>query len=172
MTKIGILSDTHGYLDQQIYDYFKEVDMIWHAGDIGSTCVTDALKSFKPLYAVYGNIDDQNSRKEFTENQILTVENCKILITHIAGAVGKYNTRVKNLIQEHRPDILVCGHSHIVKIMKDINFNLLHINPGAAGIHGFHKMRTMLRFEINDGKPQNMQLIELGWRGNGEISSK
>ena len=139
--------------------------MIWHAGDIGTQEVTDKLKAFKPLYAVHGNIDGHELRAEFPENQLIDVEGCKIFITHIAGAVGKYNSRVVKIIQEQKPAILVCGHSHIVKVIKDINYNLLHINSGAAGIHGFHKMRTIIRFEIENGKPQKMELIELGLRG-------
>jgi len=165
MTKIGIISDTHSYLDEQVFDYFKNVDQIWHAGDIGTQDVTDKLKAFKPLYAVYGNIDNYELRAEFPENQILDIEGCKIFITHIAGAVGKYNPRVNAIIQQEKPDVLVCGHSHIVKVMKDLKYNFLHINPGAAGIHGFHKMRTIIRFEIDNGKPQKMELIELGLRG-------
>jgi putative phosphoesterase len=165
MTRIGIISDTHNYLDEKVFDYFKDVDMIWHAGDIGTQEVTDKLKAFKPLYAVHGNIDGHELRAEFPENQFIDVEGCKIFITHIAGAVGKYNSRVIKIIQEQKPAILVCGHSHIVKVIKDINYNLLHINSGAAGIHGFHKMRTIIRFEIDNGKPQKMELIELGLRG-------
>lgn len=165
MTRIGIISDTHNYLDENVFDYFKDVDMIWHAGDIGTQEVTDKLKAFKPLYAVHGNIDGHELRAEFPENQLIDVEGCKIFITHIAGAVGKYNSRVVKIIQEQKPAILVCGHSHIVKVIKDINYNLLHINSGAAGIHGFHKMRTIIRFEIENGKPQKMELIELGLRG-------
>jgi putative phosphoesterase len=165
MTRIGIISDTHNYLDEKVFDYFKDVDMIWHAGDIGTQEVTDKLKAFKPLYAVHGNIDGHELRAEFPENQLIDVEGCKVFITHIAGAVGKYNSRVVKIIQEQKPAILVCGHSHIVKVIKDINYNLLHINSGAAGIHGFHKMRTIIRFEIENGKPQKMELIELGLRG-------
>ena len=165
MTRIGIISDTHNYLDENVFDYFKDVDMIWHAGDIGTQEVTDKLKAFKPLYAVHGNIDGHELRAEFPENQLIDVEGCKIFITHIAGAVGKYNSRVVKIIQEQKPAILVCGHSHIVKVIKDINYNLLHINSGAAGIHGFHKMRSIIRFEIDNGKPQKMELIELGLRG-------
>lgn len=165
MTRIGIISDTHNYLDEKVFDYFKDVDMIWHAGDIGTQEVTDKLKAFKPLYAVHGNIDGHELRAEFPENQFIDVEGCRIFITHIAGAVGKYNSRVVKIIQDQKPAILVCGHSHIVKVIKDINYNLLHINSGAAGIHGFHKMRTIIRFEIDNGKPQKMELIELGLRG-------
>lgn len=165
MTRIGILSDTHGYLDENIFDYFKDVDLILHAGDIGTQDVTDKLKAFKPLYAVYGNIDGQELRAEFPENQLVEIEGCKVFITHIAGAVGKYNARVNNIIQQQKPDVLVCGHSHIVKVIKDPKYGFLHINSGAAGVHGFHKMRTIIRFEIENGKPQKMELIELGIRG-------
>lgn len=165
MTKIGILSDTHGYLDEKIFDYFSEVDLIWHAGDIGSQEVTDKLKSFKPLVAVYGNIDGQELRAEFPEVQRILVEGCKIMIVHIAGAVGKYTAQVNQFIQQEKPDILVCGHSHIVKVMKDPKYGFLHINPGAAGVHGFHRVKTIIRFEIENGKPQKMELIELGKRG-------
>ena len=165
MTKIGIISDTHSYLDKQVFEYFKDVDEIWHAGDIGINIVTDQLKNFKPLRAVYGNIDGHEIRAEFPEDLIFNIDDCKIFITHIAGAVGVYNQRVREIIKQEKPNILVCGHSHILKIMRDEKFNLLHINPGAAGVHGFHKMKTILRFEIENGKPQKMELIELGLRG-------
>lgn len=165
MQKIGIISDTHNYLDEQVFDYFKNVDEIWHAGDIGTSMVTDKLKSFKPLSAVFGNIDGHELRAEFPEDLIFEIDDCKIFITHIAGAVGVYNQRVREIIKHEKPNILVCGHSHILKIMRDDKFNLLHINPGAAGVHGFHKMKTILRFEIENGKPQKMELIELGLRG-------
>jgi putative phosphoesterase len=165
MTRIGIISDTHGYLDKNVFDYFKDVDMILHAGDIGTQDVTDKLKAFKPLYAVYGNIDGQELRAEFSENQLVEIEGCKVFITHIAGAIGKYNARVNNIIQQQKPDVLVCGHSHIVKVIKDPKYGFLHINSGAAGVHGFHKMRTIIRFEIERGKPQKLELIELGVRG-------
>ena len=169
MTRIGILSDTHNFLDEKIFDYFKNVDEIWHAGDIGTNAITDKLLAFKPLRAVYGNIDGATLRTEFQEDLIFTIDNCKILMTHIAGAVGVYNQRVRDLLKKEQPTILVCGHSHIVKVMKDTKFNLLHINPGAAGIHGFHKVKTILRFEIENGKPQHMELIELGLRGKLEV---
>ena len=165
MTSIGIISDTHSYLDEQVFDYFKNVDEIWHAGDIGTQNVTDKLKNFKPLRVVFGNIDSYELRAEFPEDLIFEIEGCKIFMTHIAGAVGVYNQRVREIIKTEKPDILVCGHSHIVKVMKDAKFDLLHINSGAAGIHGFHKMRTIIRFQIDNGKPQKMELIELGLRG-------
>ncbi len=165
MTRIGIISDTHGYLDEKVFDYFKDVDMIWHAGDIGTQELTDKLKVFKTLYAVYGNIDGQELRSEFPEIQLIKVEDCKILIIHIAGAVGRYNAQVDAIIKKEKPDILVCGHSHIVKVIKDPKYGFLYINSGAAGVHGFHKVRTIIRFEIDNGKPQKMELIELGLRG-------
>lgn len=166
MTKIGILSDTHGYLDEKIFEYFKDVDMIWHAGDIGTKGLTNKLKAFKPLIAVYGNIDGQDLRAEFPEVELFKVEDCKVMMIHIAGAVGKYNSRVQALIRKEKPDILVCGHSHIVKVMKDPQYGFLHINPGAAGISGFHKVKTILRFGIDGKRPQHMELIELGARGS------
>ncbi len=165
MIRIGLLSDTHNYLDEQIFDYFKQVDEIWHAGDIGTTELTDKLKRFKPLRAVYGNIDGHELRAEFQEDLIFEIEQCKIYLTHIAGSVGVYHPRVRKIITQEKPAILVCGHSHILKIMNDNKYNLLYINPGAAGIHGFHKTKTILRFEIESGKPKNMELIELGLRG-------
>jgi hypothetical protein len=168
MTRIGIISDTHSYLDKQVFEYFKDVDEIWHAGDIGVNTVTDQLKNFKPLRAVFGNIDGHELRAEFPEDLIFNIDDCKIFITHIGGAVGVYNQRVREIIKQEKPNILVCGHSHILKIMRDEKFNLLHINPGAAGVHGFHKMKTILRFEIENGKPQKMELIELGLRGKIE----
>jgi len=164
MTRIGLISDTHGFLDEAVFKHFEQCNEIWHAGDFGPD-VTQKLESFKPLKGVYGNIDDAMLRAEFPENQLLVIEGCKIFITHIAGAVGIYNQRVKEIIKQEQPNILVCGHSHIVKVMKDAKYNLLHINSGAAGIHGFHKVRTIIRFEIDNGKPQNMELIELGLRG-------
>lgn len=165
MTRIGVLSDTHGFLDETIFDYFKDVDIIFHAGDIGTVTLTDKLKNFKPLKAVYGNIDGQDIRSEFPEYIIEIIEDCKILMIHIAGSVGKYNHQVRAFLEQEQPQLLICGHSHIAKVVHDKKFNVLYINSGAAGIHGFHKMRTILRFEIENGKPKNMELIELGLRG-------
>ncbi|QQR96866.1 MAG: metallophosphoesterase family protein [Sphingobacteriales bacterium] len=164
MKKIGIISDTHSFLDQQVFQYFKDVDEIWHAGDIGNLELTNEIEKHKKLRAVFGNIDSHVVRAVFPKHEIIQIEGCIILMIHIAGAFGKYNDETKKLILEHKPDILVCGHSHIVKIAFDQKYNLLYINTGAAGKHGFHKMRTILRFELNDGKPQNMELIELGSR--------
>lgn len=164
MIKIGIISDTHGYLDPKVLDYFNDVDEIWHAGDIGSLDVTDQLKAHKPLRAVYGNIDNQLIRSEFRLNEIFILDKLKVLITHIAGYPGTYSNRVKELIIKHQPQLVVCGHSHILKVMKDPVFNHLHMNPGAAGVHGFHIKKTLIRFEIHSGIMKNLEVIELGDR--------
>lgn len=145
--------------------YAQQADEIWHAGDIGDLVVTDQLASIKPLRAVYGNIDGATTRVEFPENNNFVCSGLRILITHIAGPAGKYNPRVQALLDAERPDVLVCGHSHILKVKHISHRNMLHLNPGAAGKQGFHSIRTMMRFEINQGKLQNMEVIELGKRG-------
>lgn len=165
MTRIGLLSDTHSYLEEAVFHYFKDCDEIWHAGDVGETKVLDQLEDFKPLRVVYGNIDDHEVQIRSKEDLVFDVEGKTILMTHIAGRPPRYNERVKKLLSEHRPDILVCGHSHILKIMPDRENNLLFINPGAAGKHGFHKVKTLVRFDIDQERIGNMEVIELGKRG-------
>ena len=165
MKKILLLSDTHGHIDEHILKYAQEADEIWHAGDIGDLKVTDALAQIKPLRSVYGNIDGNNARVSFPENNIFTVEGVKFFITHIGGPAGKYTPRVRRLLDEIKPDVFICGHSHILKIMHNKGRDLMHLNPGAAGIQGFHQIRTMLRFEVAQGKLQNMEVVELGLRG-------
>ena len=160
--KILLLSDSHGHLDQKIIKYVNVVDEVWHAGDIGATSVANLISTLKSLRGVYGNIDGHELRSIFPENQIFLCEGVKVLLTHIGGYPGKYNTRVKKLILKEKPQLYVCGHSHILKVMHDKQNNLLHMNPGACGIHGFHSHRTMLRFEINQGKIENLEAIELG----------
>ena len=162
--KIGLLSDTHSYFPKEVYKYFNEVDEIWHAGDIGNLAVTDELKKFKPLRAVFGNIDDNAARLEFKETEVFEVEGCKILITHIAGRPGRYQMGVDAKIRQHQPNLVVCGHSHTLLVQFDKNLNTLWMNPGACGTHGFHKVRTFLRFDINNGKIENLEAIELGNR--------
>lgn len=164
MKKIGLLSDTHGYLDQKVFEYFEKCDEIWHAGDIGSVEVSDELSKFKTLRAVFGNIDGQKIRNIHPEDQIFFCEEIKVLITHIGGYPGNYFPEAKNKIIEHKPDLFICGHSHILKVMRDQKYNLLHINPGAAGKSGFHKIKTMVRFEINGKRIENLEVIELGLR--------
>ncbi|WP_020526759.1 metallophosphoesterase family protein [Flexithrix dorotheae] len=163
--KIGLLSDTHSFLDPRIYDYFKDCDEIWHAGDIGSIELLDELEKFKPLKAVYGNIDGKEIRTEAPEEQIFECAGMKIWMIHIGGYPPKYTRMIKEKLTEYKPDIFICGHSHILKIIFDKERKVLHINPGAAGNHGFHQIKTMVRFEINQGKVENLEVIELGKRG-------
>ncbi len=163
--KIGLLSDTHGFLDEKIFSYFAHVDEIWHAGDIGAISLLHELNNFKPTVAVYGNIDDTEMQSAAPENHLLEREGLKILMTHIAGKPPTYNQRVKKLINEYEPGLLICGHSHILKVQADPVHHLLYMNPGAAGIHGFHQVKTLLRFDIEAGKPKNLEVIELGKRG-------
>jgi putative phosphoesterase len=164
--KISILSDTHSFIDEQILQHLKDSDEIWHGGDVGNTAILDQLEQLTGrLRAVYGNIDGQKIRLRAPENELFTLEGKTILITHIAGKPPRYNPRVRNLIKEHHPDILVCGHSHILKVENDRQNNLLFINPGACGHHGFHRVRTIIQFELIEKKPKNMIVIELGRRG-------
>ena len=165
MRKILLLSDTHGHLDPKIHKYINGVDEVWHAGDIGSTAVANEISKFKTLKGVYGNVDGHELRCQFPENQIFSCQGVKVLITHIGGYPGRYNSRVKKLIDEEKPQLYICGHSHILKVMKDRKNKLLHMNPGACGIQGFHKLKTLLRFKLNKGKIENLEAIELGKRG-------
>lgn len=162
--KIGLMSDTHGFLDKRVFEHFKEVDEIWHAGDIGTETLADELEAFKPLKAVYGNIDGQALRHRFPENERWNVNGLEVFMTHIGGYPGKYPARIKNELKATQPDLFICGHSHILKIMPDKELNLIHINPGACGKEGFHKVKTLVRFEIEKGKIQNLEVIELEGR--------
>ena len=166
MTRIVLLSDTHGYLDKQLIPVLEDCDEIWHAGDFGSLSVFDhLLKLNKPLRAVYGNIDGKEIRQSVNEVLLWQVEQKAILMTHIGGYPDKYPLRIKKLLEENKPDIFICGHSHILKIIYDKKFQLLHINPGAAGNEGFHQVRTAVRFKIDGEKIIDMEVIELGRRG-------
>ena len=164
MKKVLLLSDTHGHLDEKNLKYVRLADEVWHAGDIGDLAVTDELKKLKPLRAVYGNIDNAEARSEFPLNNRFWCEKVDVLITHIGGYPGKYNASIREELQKNPPKLFICGHSHILKVIFDKKLNLLHMNPGAAGIHGFHQVRTMLRFEIDGDKIQNLEIIELGNR--------
>jgi hypothetical protein len=163
--KILLLSDTHSYIDAQIIKFVKQADEVWHAGDIGDLKVTDTLKSLKPLRAVYGNIDDATARLEFPLDNKFTVENVSVWITHIGGYPNKYDLRIREEIQQNPPKIFISGHSHILKVQFDKKLNSLHLNPGAAGNHGFHKVRTMIRFTIDKDQIKDMEVIELAKRG-------
>lgn len=164
--KIGLLSDTHGFLDPGIFDYFRECDEVWHGGDIGDMQVATSLEDFKPLRAVSGNIDDKEMQVRFPEDLWFECEGLTVWITHIGGAPPRYNPRTKKVLKSHTPDILVCGHSHILRVAKDpAHGGMLYLNPGAAGHQGFHHMRTLLRFNISRKEVKNMEVIELGRRG-------
>tara|TARA_R100000353_G_scaffold176130_2_gene149710 strand:- start:11748 stop:12239 length:492 start_codon:yes stop_codon:yes gene_type:complete len=160
LKKILLLSDTHSYIDEKIINYVKQADEVWHAGDIGALEVTDILKKYKPLRAVFGNIDGAEARKEFPLHNRFMCENVDVWITHIGGYPGKYSPAVKEEIYKNPPKIFISGHSHILKVMPDKTTGLLHMNPGAVGKHGFHKVRTMLRFEIDKDNIQNLEVIE------------
>lgn len=162
MKKILLLSDTHSYIDDSILKYAKQADEVWHAGDIGDLIVTDSIKEIKTLRGVYGNIDDEKARSEFGLNYRFMCEDVDVWITHIGGFPGKYNQQIRAEITKNPPKLFICGHSHILKVMFDKKLKLLHMNPGAAGIHGFHQVRTMLRFEIDGDKIQKLEIIELG----------
>ena len=165
MKKILLLSDTHSYIDDQILKFVKQADEVWHAGDIGNLNVTDTIKKLKPLRAVFGNIDDKDARAEFPLDNKFSLEDVSVWITHIGGYPNKYNKRIKEEIKINSPKIFISGHSHILKVQYDKKLNLLHLNPGAAGNHGFHKIRTMLRFELQKGEIKNLEIIELATRG-------
>ena len=163
--KIGLLSDTHTFLDEKIFEYFKDVDQIWHAGDIGNDELADQLEAFKPLRAVYGNIDGGKLRIRYPEDQIFSVEGVSVWMTHIGGYPPRYTTRVKTAIMKYNPKLFICGHSHILKIMPDAKRpGSLCINPGAAGKHGFHIEKTIVRFELTEGNIKNLEVIRLGKR--------
>jgi uncharacterized protein len=164
--KIGLLSDTHGFLDPKILEYFHECDELWHAGDIGDLKVAQALESFKPLRAVYGNIDDKDLQVRYPEDLYFSCEGVSVWITHIGGAPPRYNPRIKKKLQEFIPDVFICGHSHILRIAKDPSYGgMLYINPGAAGNEGFHHMKTLVRFDVLEREVRNLEIIELGLRG-------
>ena len=162
LKKILLLSDTHSYIDDRILEYAKNADEIWHAGDFGNLEVIDELKKVGKLRGVFGNIDDAKIRAEFPEIAIFECEKVKVFMIHIGGYPHKYAPRVKEKLKEEKPQIFISGHSHILKVMYDKELEILHLNPGAAGKHGWHKMRTMLRFEINGEKIENLEVIELG----------
>ena len=160
MKKILLISDTHGYIDKKIVNYASRVDEIWHAGDIGDISVSDKLKKIKPLRAVYGNIDDQKIRAEFPLHNRFICEKVKVWITHIGGYPKRYNPKILKELKSNPPDLFICGHSHILKVINDKQLDLLHINPGAIGKHGLHRVRTMIQFEINGKKIENLSVIE------------
>ncbi|MCX2742396.1 metallophosphoesterase family protein [Mangrovivirga sp. M17] len=164
--RIGLISDTHSHLEEKVFKYFEECDEIWHAGDIGDISVLRKLEKFKPVRAVFGNIDGREVINEVPEDQIFTIEGLKVWITHIGGYPPKYTARIKKKLDEINPGLFICGHSHILKVIPDRERNLIHMNPGAAGKTGFHKIKTILRFTINNSKISDLEVIELGNRAS------
>ncbi|MBO6795085.1 MAG: metallophosphoesterase family protein [Balneolaceae bacterium] len=167
MIKIGLISDTHNFLDPQVFDYFKGCDEIWHAGDFGTIKIANQLKKIAPVLGVYGNIDGKDIRDEYPLHQRFTRDGIDFWMTHIGGIPGRYCIPIREEMENNPPDVFICGHSHILKVARDQNLNkMLFINPGAAGKQGFQEMRTILRFEIENGKLQNVEVINLGKMGN------
>ena len=165
MKKILLLSDTHSHIDEGILKYVRLADEVWHAGDIGCLEVTDTIQNLKPLRGVYGNIDDAKIQMEFPLNNRFLCEKVEVLMTHIGGYPPKYNNRTRPLIIEKPPKLFICGHSHILKVLWDKPRSILHMNPGACGKHGFHQVRTMLRFVVDATEIKDLEIIELGKRG-------
>jgi len=161
MTRIGLLSDTHSYLDDAVFKYFADCDEIWHAGDFGTLELADQLAAFKPLRGVYGNIDGADIRQTYPENLRFNCEDVDVWMTHIGGYPDKYSPAVKRTIYTKPPGLFISGHSHILKVMFDKKINCLHLNPGAAGKQGWHKVKTLMKFCITDKKIHNLEVIEL-----------
>ena len=161
MTRIGLIADTHNYLDESVFVHFKDCDEIWHGGDFGTVDIADKLKAFKPLKGVYGNIDGMDIRSIYPEQLVFMCEGVKVLMRHIGGYPPKYNPETKKEILLHQPQLFISGHSHILKIMYDEKLNSLHMNPGAAGKQGWHKIRTLIRFVVDGKEMKDCEVIEL-----------
>lgn len=160
--RIGLISDTHGYVDEAVFRHFEQCDEIWHAGDFGMVSIAESLAAFRPLKAVYGNIDGHDVRSAIPETLAWHCEGVKVLMTHIGGYPPAYNKNAKTLLDLHKPQLFICGHSHILKIMYDDKRNCLHMNPGAAGKQGWHAVRTLIRFTISGTDIRDCEVIELG----------
>jgi putative phosphoesterase len=163
MTRIGLISDTHGFLDEKVFDYFKDCDEVWHAGDFGDG-VAKRLKEKKSIKGVFGNIDGQEIRYEFPQQLVFTCEQVKVMIRHIGGSPPNYNPDTRKELQLHKPALFISGHSHILKVIYDDKINCLYVNPGAAGKQGWHKVRNIIRFAIDGSEIKNCEIIELGTR--------
>jgi len=164
MTRIGIISDTHGFLDEAVFRHFEYCDEVWHAGDFGNAELANKLSSFKPTKGVFGNIDGHDIRVVYPEQLVFTCEGVKVMIRHIGGSPPKYNPETRKELQIHQPQLFISGHSHILKVMYDENIQCLHMNPGAAGKQGWHKVRTIIRFAIEGTNIKDCEVIELGSR--------
>ncbi|HAR38876.1 MAG: YfcE family phosphodiesterase [Bacteroidetes bacterium GWD2_45_23] len=165
MKKIGLLSDTHGYWDEKFETYFASCDEIWHAGDIGSMELAARFEALKPFRAVYGNIDDYKTRVVYPQNLRFTIEKVEVLMTHIGGYPGRYDPSIRGQLLARPPKLFISGHSHILKVIYDKKLDCLHMNPGAAGKYGFHRVRTLLRFVLDEGDIKNLEVIEIGKQG-------
>ena len=165
MKKIGLLSDTHGYWDDKFETYFETCDEIWHAGDIGSLELASRFEEMKPFRAVYGNIDDYKTRITYPQTLRFTLEKVEVLMTHIGGYPGRYDPSIRAQLQARPPKLFIAGHSHILKVLYDKKLDCLHINPGAAGKYGFHRVRTLLRFLLDEGDIRDLEVIEIGKQG-------
>lgn len=161
MKKIGLLSDTHGFIEPKLFEFFADCDEIWHAGDFGNMETLDRLSAFKPLRGVYGNIDDHQIRTVFKKHLKFTIEGVKVWMTHIGGYPGHYDKSVKPGIYNNPPTLFISGHSHILRVIFDKKNGALHMNPGAAGNHGFHKVKTLLRFVIDEGNIRDLEIMEI-----------
>lgn len=166
MTRIGLLSDTHGFLDDVVFKHFDACDEIWHAGDFGTVAIAEALKNFKPLKGVYGNIDGYDVRSVYGQKEVWTCEEVPVFMTHIGGYPGRYAPGIKQELSNHKAALFICGHSHILKVIYDEKLSCLHMNPGAAGNHGWHTVRTLIRFSIDGKNMRDCEVIELGKRGS------
>ena len=164
MQRIALLSDTHNYLDPKLFKYLEPCDQIWHAGDIGTVAITDELAKIRPVTAVYGNIDGTDVRRVFPLHQRFMCEEVDVFMTHIGGYPNRYSLEALAEIKRKAPKLFISGHSHILKVMFDPKYQLLHINPGATGIHGFHQVKTMVRFTIDGAQIKDLEVIELGRR--------
>lgn len=164
MTRIGLISDSHGWLDETVFEHFKNCDEVWHAGDFGED-VVEKLKGFKSLKGVYGNIDGTSIRSEYPEQLVFMCEEVKVMMRHIGGYPPRYNPETKKELLVHQPQLFISGHSHILKVMYDDQLQCLHMNPGAAGKHGWHKTRTVIRFIVDGRNMKDCEVIELGSRG-------
>jgi len=163
---IGLISDTHGLITDDVLEHLRDCAEVWHGGDLGKIGVIDQVKDLGvPLRTIYGNIDGKDIRAEIPLNQEFEIDGLKVFMTHIGGYPGRYTKRVKEILTETKPDIYICGHSHICKVVRDKKLGTLHMNPGACGHIGFHSIRTMLKFEILEGKIENLRAVELGMRG-------
>lgn len=167
MKKILLISDTHSYIPESFFKYLKNADELWHAGDVGNVELIDELKKLIPLRGVYGNIDGDVVRKEFPEYKAMIVQGVKVLMLHIGGKPYRYSPRMRELMKHYNPEVVVCGHSHILRIEYDKKNKVLYLNPGALGRNGFHKVKTFLRFTLHEGKVSNMEVVELEPRAVG-----